>query len=115
MVDPINILGFTIKKSPRALDLLPYTITIDVPLGTTRIVSLPNEFGVIGIAATIQNLDTVNNATVIINNDRINAKTITSAHPFSAGEINIIQVEVTAGAAAASEIVIAVVAMKEVI
>jgi len=114
LVDPINILGFSIKKSPRSLDLLPYTITIDVPLGTTRIVSLPNEFGVVGISATIQNLDPANNATVIINNDRINAKTITSAHPFSASEINIIQIEVAAGAAAASEIVIAVVTMKDV-
>jgi len=114
LVDPINILGFTIKKSPRALDLLPYTITIDVPLGTTRVVSLPNEFGVVGIAATVQNLDSANVATVIVNNDRINSKTITSAHPFSLGEINIIQIEVTSGALAASEIVIAVVSMKEV-
>ena len=71
MVDPINILGFTIKKSPRALDLLPYTITISIAAGVTRIVSLPNEFGVVGIAATIQNLDAVNAAIVIINNDRI--------------------------------------------
>lgn len=114
MVEPISILGFTIKKSPRALDLLPYTITISIAAGVTRIINLPSEFNVLGISATIQNLDAVNVATVIINNDRINAKTITSAHPFSASEINIVQIEITAGAADASEVVIAVVLFSDV-
>lgn len=114
MVDPISILGFTIKKSPRSLDLLPYTITISVAAGVTRIINLPTEFNALGISATFQNLDAVNNATIIINNDRINAKTITSTHPFSASEINIVQLEITAGAAAATEVVIAVVLFKDV-
>lgn len=114
MVDPISILGFTIRKSPRSLDLLPYTITISIAAGVTRIINLPTEFNALGVSVTIQNLDAANVATVIINNDRINAKTVTSAHPFSASDINIVQVEVTAGAAAAAEIVLAVVLFKDV-
>lgn len=112
---PINILGFTIKKSVKSKDLLTYTITVIVVAGATRIVSLPNEFGVMGVGAVIQNLDSVNNATVIVNNDRIGTKTLTSAHPLAINELNIIQLEVTAGAAAATEIVFEVVNIEEVL
>lgn len=114
MVDPINILGFTIRKSPRSRDLLPYTISVIIAAGATRVISLPNEFGVIGLGATVQNLDGVNNATLIINNDRIGIKQVSSAHPVSVNELNLIQLEITAGAAAASEVIIEVVSMKEV-
>jgi len=114
LVGPINILGFTIRKSTKSRELLSYTITVIVAAGVTRVISLPNEFGVVGIGATVQNLDTVNNATVIINNDRIGTKTITSAHPLAVNEINLIQLEVTAGAAAATEIIFEVVNFSEV-
>jgi len=111
---PINILGFTIKKSVKSKDLLTYTITVIVAAGATRIVSLPNEFGVMGVGAVIQNLDGANSAIVIVNNDRIGSKTLTSAHPLALNELNIVQLEVTAGAAGATEIVFEVVNFEDI-
>jgi len=115
MPEGVGILGFQIKKSAKTLTNQAYSIPITVPLGTTRVINFPTEFNGVCSSIAIQNQDAGNAAIAIINNDRINSFSVLNGSPVSLGEQWIVQVEVTAGAAAAVLLVCEIVPSSEVL
>ncbi len=110
----VEIMGFRINKSPRDLSLQSYSIPITVAAGATRVISPPNEFLAMCVSAAIQNQDAANQATAIINNDRINSFAVINGSPVSLSGQWIGQIEITAGAAAATVVLLEVVPIKDV-
>lgn len=110
----IQILGFTIKKAPNNDKLQSYSIPIVVAPGATRVINLPTEFNAYGTSVAIQNTDAANAATAILNNDRINTFSVLQGSPVSLGNQWIVQLEITAGAVAATTLLIQVVPTEDV-
>ena len=96
MVDPITILGFTIRRAPKNLDFQSVPIPITIPAGTQRVINFPTEFNVIGTSVAIQNTDAANVAVVSVNGgDSFN---VINGSPVSMGDLWVVQIRVTAGA-----------------
>jgi len=112
LVDPIAILGFTIKRAPKDLKFQSYTNPVTVLLGTTRVINYPTEFGVIATSVVIQNLDAANVAIVSVNGGE--AFSVINGSPVSLGDQWVVQLRVIAGAAAATQVLAQQVPFKEV-
>lgn len=97
MVEPINILGFSIKRAPKDLKFQSYASPITIPAGQTRTINYPTEFGVIATSVAIQNTDGANDAVVIINGG--DSFTVANGSPVSMGDLWVVQITVTAGIA----------------
>lgn len=113
MVDPINILGFAIKRAPKDLKFQSYATPVTVPAGQLRVIDFPTEFGVIGTSVAIQNTDAANVATISINGG--DSFTVINGSPVSFGDLWVVRVRVQAGAAGACIVLAQQVPMKEVI
>ena len=113
MVDPIAILGFTIKRAPKDLKFQSYSNPVTVPAGTTRVINYPTEFGVFATSVAIQNLDAANLATVSINGG--DNFSVVNGSPVSMGDLWVVQVRVVAGAAGDVMIMAQQIPTKEVI
>lgn len=111
----VGILGFQLKKSAKDLSTQAYSIPITVPAGTTRVLNFPSEFNGVCSSVAIQNTDAANAAIGILNNDRINSFSILNGTPVSLGVQWIVQIEITAGVAAACLVICEIVPLEEVV
>ena len=96
-------------QSPRNTNINSYTIQITVATGTTRIINFHNELRGLCRSFSVINRDGANANTVIINNDRINSVSVASNSTFNANDQWTEQLEVTAGAAGATNLFLEIV------
>lgn len=89
----------TLSKGPRDDNVRSYTVAITVGIGATRIINFKAEFRGLARSVSFFNRDGVNNATVILNNDRINTFTVASNGTFTLNDQWCEQIEIIAGAA----------------
>ena len=104
MAKTITILGFTIRKGPRDLSLQTYNIPVNAPAAVTTVINFPTQFHAYAVSVAFQNLDAANQATIIINNDRINQIPLINGSPININTQWIVQVEIIAGAGGATTV-----------
>ena len=100
-------------KSPRNLTINSYTIQITVAAGTTRIINFHNELRALCRSVSIINRDAANPNTVIFNNDRINSVGVAANSTFNSNDQWTEQIEVTSGAAGATNLFLELVPDKQ--
>ena len=100
---------------PRNTEIRSYTTALVVALGTTRIINFHNEFKGLARAVSFLNRDGTNSATITINNDRINQITIAPNSVFNLNDQWIEQVEVLAGGAGATNVMMEIVPIAQIL
>lgn len=95
---PTNIQGFEVLTKPKDTSIESFPIFITVPQGTTRIVTFPTEFNAIAISLQIENQDGGNACTYRINSSTNPLVNIPASNFRSFSDMNIVSVEVVAGA-----------------
>ena len=98
--------GFILRDLKPPKDVPSRMIPITIAAGATRIIDIYNEFVCLGKSVLIMNRDAVNVNTVIVNNDRINPFNVTAGLSIPINDMWIEQIEVTAGAAGATTLLI---------
>jgi len=95
---PTNIQGFEVLTRPKDTSIESFPIFITIPQGTSRIVTFPTEFNAVAISLQIENQDGGNSCSYRINSSTNPMTTIPSTNFRSFTDMNIVSVEVTAGA-----------------
>lgn len=96
--------------SPRDTSKFPsHQVTEVVAAGATAVIEFINRFAGLARSVLIMNRDAANVATVIINNDRTNSFAIPAGLAIPINDMWLEQIEVTAGAAGAVNLLIEIV------
>lgn len=95
---PTNIQGFEVLTRPKDTSIESFPIFITIPQGTRRIVTFPTEFNAIAISLQIENQDGGNSCTYRINSSTNPFVSIPASNFRSFSDMNIVSVEVVAGA-----------------
>lgn len=109
----LAILGFNIDRNPRDINLQAYPLPFVCPLAVTTILNFPNLANGIARSVEISNNDAANPATVRINGDRINVRTLGLNSFRTINDQWIVQLEIIAGAAGAVDVVAEIVPLSE--
>lgn len=96
---PTTIQGFEILTKPKDTSIESFPIFINVPAGTTRVVTFPAEFNAVAISLQIENQDGTNAASYRINSSTNPMINLPASNFRSFSDMNIVSCEVTAGAA----------------
>jgi len=109
----LAILGFEINRNPRDLTLQALPLPFVCPAAVTTVLSFPNLVNGIARSVEISNNDVVNQATVRINGDRINVRTLGAGAFRSINDQWIVQLEILAGAANTVDVIGEIVPLSE--
>lgn len=109
----LAILGFVINRNPRDLDLQATPQPFICPAAVTTILNFPNLVNGIARSVEISNNDLANAATVRINGDRINVRTLGLNSFRSINDQWMVQLEIIAGAAGSVDVVAEIVPLSE--
>jgi len=94
----MQILGFTINKSARRLDLVTHNVTVVVLAGATRTINFPTEFNGLAVSLDAQNEDGTNAATIQVNETGATPRNIPASEGRTYESLPIVQVTIVAGA-----------------
>lgn len=109
----LAILGFKIDRNPRDLTLQAYPLPFVCPAAVTTILNFPNLVNGIARSVEISNNDTTNPATIRLNGDRINVRTLGLNSFRTINDQWLVQIDVIAGALGAVDVVAEIVPLSE--
>jgi len=111
---PFQINGFSIAKAPKDLKLFSYPVIVLVPAGVTRTIATPEEFNGYAISVQLINQDGTNNALARINGITTPQFNVPASGSIGFTDMWINQVQVVAGALAATVVMFQMVSTQDV-